>query len=1061
MRTHFQFPILTSAFIAFASAACACDWTGSYNTSFGDIQLKQEGSSLIGDYPLGNGVIAGQVSACRFDGVFLNTRSGQTGPLQWQLEERDSQGFTGTWAEAGSVPNGLWSGTRQTGAAQTLTSGSCSWQGVWFTSFGKTEIRQEGRHIFGTVRGNPFEATWASDCSLAGVVLFTSEDTGWHGFHIVREADDFEGILYPLEGGNVRDWRGARIGDLPPSDDAADDDMPVVFVDEWNTPAAQPRFDYEMPARYGLDRNTSGTIDLPNSAPYALNRPSPVNLDGCACKSPIATVCAREPARFAVHLKDAGSDFGFPVQRIKTRQEIHLEARTLTGLEQPIPKTGTGLIETGIRADYRTEHAPVPDIPDRVPRFTVTTANGETTSGPLTDRTFRVCLPEGKHEVTYALGSGSDAPKAIRQIEVIDHLIVVMGDSFAAGEGAPEKIRFGPQKRRWTSGLTGEIHVTDQSANDLTSNPLKFAYHIPSLWADHGLPLPRQSNTAVIRTNNLGDLTTELTDAFDLNELSKGIHKDFVENLTGHRSSFTHASQYALALERYDPRSSVTFINLAQTGATIGTGILGPYGGATNEALRVAAPRSQRAALETILGTPKGGGFQGVDGVRAVDTLYLSIGGNDAGFANIIKASFGAWESFDNDLTQIKDAFETGLWRNLQSDVVFGEFLKEADGSFVADTPGRAELPRLYGLLDAVFDRWRVDGLLAGDVFMILPPFFGASHEDGWQGARAVLSTSETSRIMRDGSRVARYCSVAVPQPGPAGFLAEIEPEMFRWVDQNIYNALTNTMREAASTHTWRVIDQGNLPSEHGICGAYPYASFGHMRYNEAVKHPVPYEPQKRPAIAWYNTNRVSAQSQQGDMKSTLGAFHPNAFGYAHVAQLMKADAPHLGGDFAGAWFEDLNDQIKETQGLRGGPAVVQMSRSEPVSVRGIHDVELFKIRIPAEHSAVLPVAFDDGHRTLGTSVFDSGASVLASTETWPRILPARFGTVSIADGGKRIEIQNTSPRMIELYVALHDSRNTGFDIVSGLGDRRNAHATASEHRNATVGPLQFADIHN
>lgn len=86
------------------------------------------------------------------------------------------------------------------------------------------------------------------------------------------------------------------------------------------------------------------------------------------------------------------------------------------------------------------------------------------------------------------------------------------------------------------------------------------------------------------------------------------------------RSAAAGATQAALALEREDPRTSVTFLHVACSGATILDGLLGPQ-----------EPDAAGAIGESQLDV-----IRDDVGDRPIDALVVSIGGNDIGFANII-----------------------------------------------------------------------------------------------------------------------------------------------------------------------------------------------------------------------------------------------------------------------------------------------------------------------------------------------------------------------------------------------------------------------------------------
>jgi lysophospholipase L1-like esterase len=82
------------------------------------------------------------------------------------------------------------------------------------------------------------------------------------------------------------------------------------------------------------------------------------------------------------------------------------------------------------------------------------------------------------------------------------------------------------------------------------------------------------------------------------------------------RSTRAAPAQAALALEKSDPRTPVTFVHLACSGATIARGILGPQAGQR---------LSQIDQARDILGNQR------------IDAIVLSIGGNDVGFTSIIE----------------------------------------------------------------------------------------------------------------------------------------------------------------------------------------------------------------------------------------------------------------------------------------------------------------------------------------------------------------------------------------------------------------------------------------
>ncbi len=149
-------------------------------------------------------------------------------------------------------------------------------------------------------------------------------------------------------------------------------------------------------------------------------------------------------------------------------------------------------------------------------------------------------LPEGTYPVTLSVRWRDGVVRIVgRPVTVQDWLIVSAGDSFASGQGAPQK----------SSG-----------------------------------PIPHWQETSCARSADAG------------------------------------AAQAALALEQEDPRTSVTFVHVACSGATVQNGMLDPQ-----------EPDSAGDIGESQLET-----IRRDVGSRTIDALVVSIGGNDIGFASII-----------------------------------------------------------------------------------------------------------------------------------------------------------------------------------------------------------------------------------------------------------------------------------------------------------------------------------------------------------------------------------------------------------------------------------------
>ncbi len=91
-----------------------------------------------------------------------------------------------------------------------------------------------------------------------------------------------------------------------------------------------------------------------------------------------------------------------------------------------------------------------------------------------------------------------------------------------------------------------------------------------------------------------------------------------LENAKAHRSTLAAPAQFALTLQKNNPHEAVTFVSVADSGATIAQGLLGPM--PSNVDSSYILP-SEIDEVRKIVGT------------HPIDVLTVSIGGNDIGFS--------------------------------------------------------------------------------------------------------------------------------------------------------------------------------------------------------------------------------------------------------------------------------------------------------------------------------------------------------------------------------------------------------------------------------------------
>ncbi len=95
-----------------------------------------------------------------------------------------------------------------------------------------------------------------------------------------------------------------------------------------------------------------------------------------------------------------------------------------------------------------------------------------------------------------------------------------------------------------------------------------------------------------------------------------------LQNAKAHRSTLAAPAQFALALQQSNPHEAVTFVSVADSGATIDKGLLGPMVSDVDSTYKLPGQISE---VSQIVGS------------HPIDVLTVSIGGNDIGFSTRIK----------------------------------------------------------------------------------------------------------------------------------------------------------------------------------------------------------------------------------------------------------------------------------------------------------------------------------------------------------------------------------------------------------------------------------------
>lgn len=230
------------------------------------------------------------------------------------------------------------------------------------------------------------------------------------------------------------------------------------------------------------------------------------------------------------------------------------------------------------------------------------------------------CSQDVKIQIPFPVGARVEArfgtQSRIQDIKVTDLLAVGLGDSFASGEGNPDRaVRFDPAL------------VTNYGGRRLDGFPARSGLKVKG----NQIIFPANPKYAETRARWL--------------------------NEPCHRSLYSHQLRAALQLALDDPkgRTSVTFLSAACTGSTILEGLITPWAG--NVTSRGTDAVSQISGVSNaicgekpsvvkpwpmpenkIFGNAKQTSLRicPQENARRIDHLMLSIGGNDIGFSSLI-----------------------------------------------------------------------------------------------------------------------------------------------------------------------------------------------------------------------------------------------------------------------------------------------------------------------------------------------------------------------------------------------------------------------------------------
>lgn len=441
---------------------------------------------------------------------------------------------------------------------------------------------------------------------------------------------------------------------------------------------------------------------------------------------------------------------------------------------------------------------------------------------------FGVRLEQGKYTVQLTVGGKNTVGKNIsdtkvESLTIKDIVFVALGDSFASGEGNPEQRKL---------SLVEIFRLSQSNSGDINLDEMTSAH-----WAETG---PKWNPT-----------------------ISKNR-----DHARAHRSTLSWPAQVALTLERSDPHTSVTFIFLAATGATIREGLLGPHQGALEEVSGFLKPQLQET--------------QEILGGRPVDILTMSIGGNDVGFSSLITALLKTVGT-DRQLARREKAIKTGEW-----DEILEVFWWTGGKDVNAD--GLDRLPSL-------FDK------LAEKINSIFQP----QHT-------YILGYPDLTQYRVDGRILT--CDHIGDDVLKVRFNKKIDDEEAAWAREHFILPLNQVIRHAASRHGWRYVeDRDQWITPRGYCGRPLYSIEEYTGHQFIASGLFPLSRRlfdsfvnrdESHSFRWWRTAKeshpiqgVEPSEDRGitpDTIETRGMFHPNEMGHQALMHLMIQAMPE--------WFQ-------------------------------------------------------------------------------------------------------------------------------------------------------------
>ena len=523
-----------------------------------------------------------------------------------------------------------------------------------------------------------------------------------------------------------------------------------------------------------------------------------------------------------------------------------------------------------------------------ITQFRWTFGDGQTTTATKCSGVSHDYASEGHFTVslTVAAADGSTA-SASNDVNVQDFLIIGLGDSYGSGEGSPDEeippnlitewIQLGidigqlENERLHVTQLLGFLddligpaenflHCAVCSPDGIgedfcfaaicaaaggicpfpavciackdgcASAATDFATAFGKAVAQQGLETLQQFEndpTGVVgEARRLKDELNLTLQAIDLALATKRHDRDILpdkakvvwDNAACHRSSWSAQARTALAMEAADPKSSVTFLHLACTGA-------------------VTADVTKDDQGQLAVAAQKIGG-------REVDAVLVSIGGNDAKFADIIMA--GIFQEPTNDPT-------SPGYNHLTEALLGIPGLCSATGFLFLDCIAAFDAIQNKGFGPSGKELFDGGVATLDGNYQTLNTHLNSAFQDKLRDSRRVLITPYPDATHDESGTI---CGPRLDRLPDIQTIPGWTPPEFTWGFETVISGINSHIQTAVNNNTWTFVDgvfQGF--ARHGVCSDQN----------------------------WINRIQQSFM-KQGDY---LGSVHPNRAGYAEIASHM------------------------------------------------------------------------------------------------------------------------------------------------------------------------------